>query len=116
MRFVVCDKDYHPINDDGFRLVDTSAGVHIVKGVEPQAPAFFSFECPRGKGMCSYLRIAGGPADDGNHPKWTWNGSRDRPTITPSVNCLSHNPTKLEERYAGCGWHGFIVDGVCKDA
>lgn len=34
-------------------------------------------------------------------PKWTWNGSKDKPTLTPSIL-----------RTAGCRWHGFLTDGV----
>ncbi len=34
---------------------------------------------------------------------WQWDGNREKPTITPSINC---------EKV--CGWHGFIVGGEFK--
>jgi hypothetical protein len=35
---------------------------------------------------------------------WTWNGSKDCPTLTPSI---------LVKAYEGwtLGWHGFLTDG-----
>ena len=36
---------------------------------------------------------------------WQWDGNREAPTITPSVNC-----EKI------CGWHGFIEAGKFRDA
>jgi hypothetical protein len=34
---------------------------------------------------------------------WDWNGNDDAPTLAPSINCNGAG---------GCGWHGFIQDGV----
>lgn len=76
--------------------------------------------CPRGRGWCSGLIIEGGPCYDtvfskatgpANH-MWAWNGNREKPTFTPSINCLTHNPQNPQELYAGCGWHGHITDGI----
>ena len=36
---------------------------------------------------------------------WQWDGNREAPTITPSVNC---------EKV--CGWHGWIRNGQFEDA
>lgn len=36
-----------------------------------------------------------------NSPKWKWNGSKDKPTLTPSIL-----------RTAGCRWHGYLTNGV----
>jgi hypothetical protein len=34
------------------------------------------------------------------HPKgWTWDGNEDKPTLNPSIHCMS------------CGWHGFMRNG-----
>ena len=115
--FVIYDKDYHEINEAGLRVIHTSnAGDRIVHG-DPQKPAYFGFKCPRERGVCNYLRIRGGPVDDGKRPTWVWNGSWASPTFQPSINCLAsgpdpQEPTKTVE-YAGCGWHGFITAGVC---
>lgn len=113
--FVLFDKDYHELNADGRPIVRTSNVGTIVfpPDAEPRPPAFFGFKCPRLEGRhCNYLRIRGGPADDGKGATWQWNGNYDRPTLTPSINCLSHNPQNPAEKYAGCGWHGFITSGM----
>ena len=75
-------------------------------GYEPcppgQMPARFGFECPKGNGMRSGLRLR----IDGEHiggPTWMWNGDRDKPTFMPSINCID------------CS-HGFITAGVWRDA
>lgn len=33
-------------------------------------------------------------------PPWQWDGNRDKPTITPSIQVLS-----------GCKWHGYLTNG-----
>ncbi len=73
----------------------------------------FGYGCPLGTGNCGSVVIING-AKQG--PKtWGWNGNVERPTLTPSINCLSHNP-KTGEKYAGCGWHGWLKDGIFTDA
>jgi hypothetical protein len=43
-----------------------------------------------------------GPIDDRiGFPSWKWNGSKNAPTLTPSVH---HNTPE-------CGWHGYLRDG-----
>lgn len=78
----------------------------------PGATAHIIFVCPNGRRCGVFLgpRHVDRPADD-SHCIWAWNGDRDRPTITPSINCLSEKdgmPT------GGCGWHGFITTGVIR--
>lgn len=59
---------------------------------------------------CGNLLIAnsghGVPRDgqglNGGRPQWDWDGNRDAPTFSPSVNCEKH-----------CGWHGYIRSGRC---
>lgn len=68
----------------------------------------FSFRCPKSGDRCGHLLIAGrapgvkrdGQNQNGGRAMWTWNGNRERPTFSPSINCLS------------C-WHGYIEDGRC---
>jgi hypothetical protein len=110
--FIIFDVRFYEINVDGFRVINTSnVGDYVVKDEPPQLPAYFGLKCPRGHGECNYLRIKGGPADDGKHPVWKWNGDRVAPTITPSINCLAHKPDDPSVKYAGCGWHGYITNG-----
>lgn len=67
----------------------------------------FSFQCPRYNRRCGDLIIAGrtelrrdGQNRNGGVAQWDWDGNRDRPTFSPSINC------------GGC-WHGYIVKGRC---
>ena len=84
-------------------------------GYEPTdgAPAEFGFACPKHKGRrCEGLIIREGPhsanhglkhdpnGKNGGVAQWAWDGNRERPTFTPSVNC------------GGC-WHGSIRSGRC---
>ena len=34
-------------------------------------------------------------------PKWKWDGSLDKPTLTPSI-----------QKTIGCRWHGYLTNGV----
>lgn len=70
----------------------------------------FSFACPKHGGRrCEFLVIAGRTTlkrdpqgKNGGVAQWGWDGDRDRPTFTPSINC------------GGC-WHGYIENGRCVD-
>jgi hypothetical protein len=73
-------------------------------GGYPWANGHILFVCPNGM-RCGGL-IGKEPHDkDETHQCYTWgfNGNLDKPTLTPSFNCVG-----------GCGWHGFITDGVMK--
>lgn len=50
-----------------------------------------NFRCP-----CGCDIIAGV-----NFPNWSWNESREKPTVTPSIQILN-----------GCRWHGYLTDGI----
>ncbi len=58
------------------------------------------FRCPCGCGSKGSLQLDTEFADR-SEPTWTWNGNRERPTLTPSIH-----------RVRGCGWHGYLTDGV----
>ncbi len=75
--------------------------------VPPATAARFGFKCPKGRGRCSGLLIAGrtnlkrdGQGKNGGHAMWDFDGNVSAPTFHPSVNC------------GGC-WHGFIQRGRC---
>lgn len=56
--------------------------------------------CPCGCRGVGVLTVGNGfKPDDG--PSWQWNGSLDKPTLTPSVHHVGH-------------WHGWLTDGVWK--
>lgn len=65
----------------------------------------FGFNCPKFDRRCEGLVIAGrtelkrdGQGQNGGIPQWDWDGNRERPTFSPSINC-------------GSCWHGYIKNG-----
>jgi hypothetical protein len=42
---------------------------------------------------------------------WKWDGNLERPSITPSINCLSEKDGKPA---GGRGWHGYITEGIIR--
>jgi len=67
----------------------------------------FGFNCPRHNRRCWGLIIAGRTdlkrdpqSTNGGIAQWDWNGDRERPTFSPSINC-------------GNCWHGYIENGRC---
>lgn len=69
----------------------------------------FSFACPKHRRRCGSLIIAGKTTlkhdpqgQNGGIAQWAWDGNREKPTFSPSVNC-------------GSCWHGFIENGRCVD-
>jgi len=76
----------------------------------PGKEALFSFCCPKTGRRCGDLFIAGrtthkrdGQNQNGGIAQWDWDGNREAPTFSPSINCK------------GC-WHGFIRNGQCVNA
>ena len=68
-----------------------------------EAPAGMMFCCP-GCGTIGHLRIYPDDAVDGHdmeHPSWRWNGNRNEPTLTPSI-----------QKTSGCLWRGYLRAGV----
>ena len=91
----------------GFELGDflfSDEGVDREEGT----PKWIRFACPRGKGECTVPLF---PQTTSKGATWRWNGDRENPTLTPSINCLAFNPENPAELYGGCGWHGFITNG-----
>lgn len=82
-----------------------------------ERPARFTFLCVKRKNeLCARLLIAesthsaahgikrNGQNQDGGRAQWDWDGNRDAPTFSPSINCES-----------ACGWHGYLRNGRCVD-
>jgi hypothetical protein len=74
---------------------------------DPGHEQTFGFNCPLHDRRCEGLVIAGKTdlprnpmGKDGGVAQWDWNGDRDRPTFSPSINC-------------GSCWHGYIENGRC---
>ena len=67
----------------------------------PNGPRWMSFPCPgqrRKNESNARCMVPLHPQKNSNGASWTWNGNREKPTLSPSINCH------------GC-WHGFITDG-----
>lgn len=76
---------------------------------EPGKEQLFGFNCPKSDQRCEGLTIFAKTdakhdpmGQNGGVAQWVWNGNRDNPTFTPSINCAS------------C-WHGFIRNGRTVD-
>jgi hypothetical protein len=65
---------------------------------QPGQERRFGFRCPNGN-WCAGLLIRQG-VNGGGPPSWAWDGNRESPTFSPSINCK------------GC-WHGYIGAGRC---
>ncbi len=63
-------------------------------------PARILFVCPCGCGDLTGVPVR--PESGGSH--WNWNGDRDKPTLTPSL-----------QRIDSCRWHGFLTDGEFRE-
>ena len=63
------------------------------------------FGCPCGCGEMHSLDFR---PHDGRRPSWEWNGNRERPTLTPSVNILQFDEAGNR---VGEHWHGWLTDG-----
>ncbi len=76
----------------------------------PGATAHILFVCPKGQ-RCGVLvgpQFVNRPTPDALCI-WGWNGDCDKPTLTPSINCIAEKDGKPT---GGCGWHGFITNGI----
>jgi hypothetical protein len=91
---------------------DIEAGEgHGVQGY-PGANGHIMFVCPNGK-RCAVLvgpQPVGRP-EEGKLCIWGWDGNREQPTLTPSINCIAEKDGKAT---GGCGWHGHITAGVIR--
>lgn len=78
-------------------------------------PCTLLFICPCGCGKLGALDLKGPyayePASADGRAQWDWDGSRERPTLTPSI--LDHNLNSKGERI-GEHWHGYLTAGVWK--
>lgn len=83
-----------------FRFKDDSGESNL----DPKQIKVIEFWCPRTGTYCGTISV--GYPDKPNDCKntWKWDGNYEKPTLTPSINCIS-----------GCGWHGFLTKGVFKD-
>ncbi len=87
---------------------------HTIEG-QPGATGHMEFICPNGK-HCAVLigpQPVPRPRPDACYV-WGWDGNRDRPTLTPSINCIAEKDGKPTGGCGWHGWHGFITSGILK--
>jgi Family of unknown function (DUF6527) len=81
----------------------------------PGVTAHILFVCPLGKRCGVFL----GPVAEGRQEQnpgwkgcvWGWDGNLEKPTLTPSINCIAEKDGKPT---GGCGAHFCITAGVMK--
>ena len=72
---------------------------------EGSPPAGILFGCPCG---CGQMMSVGFDTHESRRPRWHWDGSRETPTLTPSINILQMNDAGQK---IGEHWHGFLTNG-----
>lgn len=89
----------HVATRDEFRAKAIPGSFSVSKpDPEEENAQWFWYCCPCGCGAMAPIIVGNGfkPAEG---PSWNWNGSLDKPTLTPSVHHRGH-------------WHGWLTDGV----
>ena len=75
----------------------------------PSVCAHIEFICPNRRHCALFLgRQFEAKRNDREPNVWAWDGNEEKPTITPSINCIAEKDGKPT---GGCGWHGFITGG-----
>lgn len=98
------DKEqFFDFDDDGNSdpYLGRVAGSFRVQDADETGVQIFWYCCPCGCGSVGALRVGNGFKPAIAEPSWQWNGSVEKPTLTPSVNHVGH-------------WHGFLTDGEWK--
>ena len=77
-------------------LVRETPGAFEFYSYQGVYPAGMIYNCPCGCGKLGSLQFS--PSFRGDKPSWQWNGSKERPTLAPSIWDKGH-------------WHGWLTDG-----
>lgn len=75
----------------------------VADGTEP---AGILFGCPCG---CGAMNSVAFRASRAGRPSWNWDGNREKPTLSPSINILQFDEAGNR---TGEHWHGWLRDGV----
>lgn len=93
---LVEDMDFDgPVPAGAFEFFNSS-------GFGPDAGILFGCPCGCGEMMSVSFRSE-------RRPTWQWDGNREKPTLTPSINILQLNEAGEQ---IGEHWHGFLTAGV----
>lgn len=88
---------YYP-DLDAFRANAKPGSFHIANRAVRGLHELFLF-CPCGCGLENHLLVGANFKPGGARSSWRWNGSRNAPTLDPSINMVGH-------------WHGWLRNGV----
>lgn len=89
-------------SEDGRFVYLTRDGQELPEDAPHSAVGEMEFFCKRSGRMCGGIAIRQKTLPDIPLRTWTLAGTKDKPTLTSSVNC------------EGC-WHGWITNGVMMD-
>lgn len=83
---------------DGFANARNAGDGYWLPNAE--SPERLHFLCPCGCGSTAGIAVKGEHA-------WQWDGDKEKPTATPSI--------LVNGRGQGCGWHGYLTNGVFQE-
>lgn len=89
----------HFATRDEFFADRTPGAVYVARDDDGSGEVSFWYRCPCGCGSKAPLMAGKGFKPSGPGATWNWNGSIEKPTLTPSVHHIGH-------------WHGWLTDGV----
>lgn len=78
------------------------AGSFHLEPPDEDQEQWFWYVCPCGCGQIGPINVGNGFKPE-NRPSWTWDGSLEAPTLTPSIHHRGH-------------WHGWLRAGVWTQA
>lgn len=99
-------------DDEPIGSFDIEAGPNRSVEGYPGATGHIMFVCPNGH-RCAVLvgpQPVPRPSPDACYV-WGWDGNTEKPTLTPSIDCIAEKDGKPT---GGCGWHGHITAGVMR--
>ena len=91
------------VNDMDFDGPVPTGAFEFFDGPGPDAGILFG--CPCG---CGEMRSVSFRTYNGRRPSWNWDGNRECPTLTPSINILQFDEAGQQ---IGEHWHGFLTAG-----
>jgi hypothetical protein len=88
-------------DDDNDAVVDRHEAGAFMWVVDDEGRRII-YTCPLGAGKRA-CAVPIHPNVLPNGASWQWDGNEEAPTLSPSINCVG-----------GCGWHGWIQNGVMR--
>lgn len=95
-------------NGSTFELLTATPGAIRYWRDDERGVTGFTHSCPCGCGALGTINLTG-PA--GERPMWTNSGTREKPTLSPSIG-FGKGCDYLGLEADGYHWHGYIRDGI----